>query len=144
MNQNPKKFSVCLLIKTQSLPDKHPEFIVTLNGTAEHPSGQQQDIVVFDMLACLGDNLLTIDLTNKNSNDTVVDDQGKIVGDLNIQLVKFSIEGFDATDKIKQQVKYLTCDGQFENTYGFMHKNGQLIIEFQCPLFYFLRDCVAR
>lgn len=144
MSQSPKKFSVCLLIKTQSLPDKRPEFIVTLNGAAEHPSGQQQDIVVFDMLASLGNNRLTIDLTNKNSNDTVVDSQGKIVGDLNIQLIKFSIEGFDATDKIKQQVKYLTYDGQFENTYGFMHKNGQLIIEFQCPLFYFLRDCVAR
>ena len=144
MNQSPKKFSTCLLIKTQGLPDKQPEFVVTLNDVAQHPAGQQDDIVTFDMLAILGNNILTVDLLNKATNDTVVDSNGNIVNDLNVQLFRFSVDQFDATDKIKQQVTYLTCDNQIENTNGFMHKNGRLTMEFQCPLFYFLRDSVAR
>jgi hypothetical protein len=144
MNQKTKKFTTCLLIKTQGLADKAPKFTVTLNGVTQHCSGSQDNVASFDMLATLGHNILTIDLTNKNANDTVVDHEGKIVEDLNIQLFGFKVEQLDATDKIKQQAKYLTCDNQLENTNGFMHKNGRLTIEFQCPFFYFLRDCVAR
>ena len=144
MKQNPKKFSTCLLINIQKLTNKYPEFIVTLNNVTQESAGCQDGTVTFDMQANFGNNLLTIDLLNKEPTDTVVDSEGKILNDLNLNLFKFSVDGFDATDKIKQQVKYLTCDNQFENTYGFMHKNGRMTIEFQCPLFYFLRDHILR
>lgn len=144
MKQNTKKFSTCLLIKTQGLTNKQPEFIVTLNNVTQSFSGLQDDIVTVDMLAVLGNNVLTVDLLNKSANDTVVDSEGTIINDLNLNLFKFSVDGIDVTDRIKQQVKYLTCDNEFENTHGFMHKNGRLTIEFQCPIFYFLRDHILR
>ena len=144
MKQNLKKFSTYLLVKTQELPDKQPKFVVTLNGVEQEPYGKEDDCVTFNMLSIFGNNRLTIDFLNKKADDTKIDDNGNIINDLNLELYKFSVEDHNLTDKIKQQVKYFTCDNQFEETFGFMHKNGQLIVEFQCPLFYFLRDHIQR
>jgi hypothetical protein len=142
MKQPKKKFLTCLLIKIQQLPNKQPEFIVTLNDVTQTPADCLDDVVTFNMLANIGNNLLTIDFLNKGANDTIADSEGQIIHDLTVNLFNFSIDHYDVTDKIKQQVKYLTYDNQIETTHGFMHKNGRLTIEFRCPLFYFLRDHV--
>ena len=134
MKQSQKKFSTCLLIKTQQLPNKQPKIVVTLNDVTQIPVDGQDDVVTFNMLATIGNNLLTVDLLNKEANDTIANSEGKIIHDLTVNLFNFSVDRYDVTDKIKQQVKYLTCDNQIENTHGFMHKNGRLTIEFQSHL----------
>lgn len=140
MNLNSKKFSVYLLIKTQSLPSKRPEFSVSLNNVIQSPVADQDTGITFDMSAVFGNNILTVDLFNKDSSDTVVNEGGQIVADLNLEIIRLKVEDIDVTDQLKQRLTYFTCDNEYVDTYGFMHKNGQLTIEFQCPIFYFLRN----
>ena len=140
MRSTPKKFSVLLSIKTQVLPHKTPNFVVNLNEVRQQSTDIQDNVTIFDMLAHYGDNRLTVDFLNKDHTDTVVDLDGKIIRDLNVELVGLQVDNIEITNLAKQQVRYLAQDGQYENTYGFMHKNGRLTFEFQCPIFYFLRN----
>lgn len=140
MNQSSKKFSTYLSIKTQSLPNKLPDFSVSLNNLNQLPTHNQDNIVTFDMSAVFGNNVITIDFFNKHNSDTIVNASGQIVADLNLEIIELKIQDTDVTHQLKQRLTYVTCDQEYANTYGFMHKNGKLTIEFQCPIFYFLRN----
>jgi len=140
MNSNPKKFSACLWLKIQQLPNKRPDFLVMLNNTKQSATTANDDMMMFELTADFGDNVLTVDLCNKDSMDTWVNDQGQITHDLAVQMQKLTVDNLDITDQIKQHMTYLTCDSELANTYGYMHKNGRLTMQFQCPVFYYLRN----
>ena len=125
-----KKFKASLIIETQALPDKTPLYTITNNGKSCEAAFEAE----------FGLNRLQIQLHNKESNDTQVDWQGRIVTDLNVQIQKFVIDNVDLSDHFKNSCLYITTDDQVEKTYGFMHKNGTITFDYICPPFLFVRN----
>jgi hypothetical protein len=126
---NPKKFSVSLNLKEHSLPDKLPEYLIRLDGMPVEKNSQ----------CGIGPHCLEIEFLNKDKNDTVVDENNVIIHDLAIEILQLIIDNIDITHDAKKTAVY-TTDSGIEKTYGFMHKNGIIKIEFICPPFYYLRN----
>jgi len=142
MRLNQKKFLTSLQIKLHKLSDKSPEFVVTLNGDTQVAVEQSNDITTFVMYSLFGNNQLVINFLNKDCNDTVVDANGNITNDLAVEFKTITIENVDITHEIKNISCYVPYgETQPQSTYGYMHKNGQLTVDYQCPIFYFLRNC---
>jgi hypothetical protein len=125
-----KKFTACLNIKTSSLPDKDPLYIIKNNGRVCNDQ--------FD--ADFGDNQLEIEFLNKMPTDSQVDENGNIIADLNVEVQGLIVDGVDLTVQFKNNCVYVINDGGIEKTYGFLHKNGKVTFEFVCPPFLYLRN----
>jgi hypothetical protein len=116
------------------MPDKTPMYQVYFNDLL------QTD---WNLLTCtIGQHNIKIKLLNKNSStDTMVDDQGKVIHDLAIELSCLKINQFDITHNAKEHAVYIDEQGiTVGNTYGYMYKNGTLNISFTCPAFYHTRN----
>lgn len=140
MSTEKKKFLVLLHIKTIKLPNKQPVFTVMLNNQLQLASNASDDLVVYKMFTGIGDSCMRIKLLNKATTDTKVDNNNNIIEDLAIQVVKFSVEDIDQTSYFYDHVIYNTPNGSGGKTYGFMHTNGELVIDFVCPTFYNIRN----
>lgn len=125
-----KKFTACLDIKTISLPNKIPLYVIKNNGKV---CGDRFD-------AEFGDNRLEIEFLNKMPNDSHVDENGNIIADLTVEIQGLTVDGVDLTMQFKNNCVYVINDGSIEKTYGFLHKNGKVTFEFVCPPFLFLRN----
>lgn len=135
-----QKSMISLVLSQQKTPDKDPDILVRLDQRPEPLTSSHGTELRFDMSASVGQHVLSIMLSNKESSDTVCDANGNIVQDLNLQLKGFFIDEIDFTDYAKLNIKYITEQGIVERTYGFMHRNGVMTLEFSCPGFYFLRN----
>lgn len=140
MNTSPKKHSIYLSLKIQATRDKSPDIVVRLNEIICEKIESHNDIIKFTMFGNFGNNLLTISMNNKTPDDTVLDSDGQIIQDLNVQLLDLKIDNISIIDYAKQKNVYVTTDGTIENTYGFMHKNGTMSISMIFPTFYMLRN----
>jgi hypothetical protein len=111
-----------------------------LNGVVQIVTLAHDSVHVFNMTALFGDNQLTVDFLNKQPNDTLLDSNNKITHDLAVELIDFQVDAIDATSNIMQHLVYTTHDQENVSTYGYMHRNGRITLNFQCPIFYFLRN----
>ena len=126
---NHKKFSVSLNLKEHCLPDKQPEYVIRLDG-----------MPVEKISHCdIGPHCLEIEFLNKGQNDTVVNKNNVIVHDLAVEILQLIVNDTDITHVAKSTAVYTTDTG-IEKTYGYMHKNGIIKIDFACPPFYHLRN----
>jgi len=125
-----KKFLSSLQIKTSSLPDKIPLYVIKNNNK----------VCGVNFEAKFGINRLEIEFLNKGVNDTMVNESGEIVADLTVEIQNLIVDEVDLTTQLKTNGVYVTNDGDIENTYGFLHKNGKFTFEFICPPFLFLRN----
>ena len=122
------------------MPHKSPDYQVMLNDVVQTVCSTQDSLHVFNMSALFGDNQLTIDFLNKQPNDTLLDSNHQITHDLAVELINFQVDTIDATSNIMQHLVYITHDQENASTHGYMHKNGRITYNFQCPIFYFLRN----
>lgn len=111
-----------------------------LNNVSQTIFSTQDSVHVFNMSALFGDNKLTVDLLNKESTDTLLDSNHQITHDLAVELINFQVDTIDATSNIMQHLVYTTHDQENVSTHGYMHRNGRITLDFQCPIFYFLRN----
>lgn len=135
MQTNKEKFLVYIQLKLYCTQHKSPAFILQING---------QTVDITNPLAILGharfgDNILSIEFTNKDSRDTKLDNNGNIVEDLAIEIENCLIDNLDFTSDLKINGVYQTNNG-FETTHGFLHTNGIFSYKFTCPGFYHLRN----
>jgi hypothetical protein len=140
MNQNLKKYSIFLSLNLQASYDKIPEIEVLLDNITCSPVAVNNNIVDFKIVTTIGEHSLSIKLLNKKPTDTVLDSNGAIIQDLNVQLLTLKIDELNITDYAKNKNTYITDEGNIEKTYGFMHRNGVMRFSFSCPAFYFLRN----
>jgi hypothetical protein len=126
---NPKKFLVSLNLKEHSLPDKRPEYVIRLDGMPVEKISQCD----------IGPHCLEIEFLNKGQNDTMVNENNVIVHDLAVEILQLVVDNTDITHSAKNTAVYTTNAG-IEKTYGYMHKNGIIKIDFACPPFYHLRN----
>ena len=122
------------------MPHKSPDYQVMLNDVVQTVTLAHDSVHVFNMTALFGDNQLTVDFLNKQPNDTLLDSNNKITHDLAVELIGFQVDTIDATSCIMQHLVYTTHDQENVSTYGYMHRNGRITLNFQCPIFYFLRN----
>jgi len=143
MKSNQKKFLTSLQLKLHQLPTKTPEFTVTFNGDVQTAQEVIDSVATFSMYSEFGENQLVIQFLNKDINDTLVDQDGNIISDLALEIKSMSVSGIDITHQIKKKSCYITVnDNTVQHThYGYLHRNGHLTFDFQCPIFYFLRNC---
>ena len=141
MNTNQKKFLVHLHVKQHCLTNKRPKFLVKLNNIIQldHELKNNNELF-FTLYANFGGNNLSIEFLNKNSNDTVINNDHSIKEDLALEIIELDIGNINFTDIIKQHNIYRCEDGAIEQTYGYMHKNGIINFNFDCPPFYALRN----
>jgi len=140
MNTNLKKHLIYLSLKIQKVGEKTPNIVVKLNETICEPNKLTNDTIEFIMFGNFGNNLLTISMDNKSSDDTIVDSNGNIIQDINAQLLDLKVNDISIVDYARHKNVYFTVDNLIENTYGFMHKNGTMSISIICPAFYMLRN----
>lgn len=79
-------------------------------------------------------------LIGKTDQDTIIDDQGKIVDDLWARISKLEIDDVDITNKIDIISTYTDNHGTPISTYGFLGFNTEFMLHFQTPGFYFIRN----
>lgn len=102
-------------------------------------AGDADTEVVIDRVP-FGVHDLTLRLLNKEENDTVVDDAGKIVDDLYVVINSLKIDGHDIMHKINSISTYHDNHGNKINTYGWMSFAQNYEIWLQCPGWYFARN----
>jgi hypothetical protein len=142
MKLNQKKFLTSLQLKLHQLPTKTPEFTVTFNGNVQTAQEVIDSVATFVMYSDFGENQLVIQFLNKDLNDTMVDQDGNIIGDLAVEIKSMTISDVDITHQVKKKSCYIFDNNTAQHThYGYMHRNGHLTFDFQCPIFYFLRNC---
>ena len=137
MTTNKEKFLISLNLKLHKTQTKVPKFVV-IHNNSELEIGDTTNINFF---GTLGENTVSIKFFNKNSKDTKIDSTGNIIEDLAIEIQEFVVDGIQLTHEFKNYAVYYS-ENQTEtfNTYGFMHTNGTLQFNFQCPGFYFKRN----
>lgn len=126
---NTKKFSILFKIKEHCLPNKNPKYRLWLDGT----------LTDFITECSFGPHQISIELLNKEPNDTIIGPDGTVLQDLALELLELVVDGIDISHHVKHHAIYSTADG-FEKTYGYMHKNGIITFDFTCPVFYYLRN----
>lgn len=83
-------------------------------------------------LQILGDIVLEIAFTNKKPDDTVVNDEGKIIQDKNFELDKILIDGYDFNEFIWNS-EYQANDGNVYPSCLFFGPPGKFVILFSSP-----------
>ncbi len=79
-------------------------------------------------------NTVSIKFTNKDANDTIVDQTGKIVKDKFLEIVKFSVNDVDLIGDIEfyqQQCEYIENDQKVMPRFGFWFNNSTLSLSFE-------------
>jgi hypothetical protein len=132
-----KSFSSILKIKTHSLPNKDPEFTVTVNGISMPLLWPDKNECQVDFLSALGPNTIAIKFLNKDPFDAVVED-GKIIHNLALEILSLTVDNISLDHQIKQNSYWADIDQP--NTYGFITSNSTLVFEFICPVFLYLRN----
>ena len=125
-------------LKLHSTSTKKPKFKILIDDTEQVYLEEDNHAIVNTSLT-LGNHILKIKFLNKLPEDTVVDENGKIIEDLAIELLELSIDNIDVTHIIKEQGIYYV-NNNIEKTYGFMYTNGLFEFKFQTPGFLFLRN----
>lgn len=142
MRLNQKRFLTSLQIKLHQLPAKTPDFTVTFNGNVQTAQEVNDSVATFVMYSDFGKNQLVVQFLNKDINDTMVDHNGNIVSDLAVEIKSMTVSDVDITHQIKKKSCYISVDNNTaQHTHGYLHKNGCLTFDFECPIFYFLRNC---
>lgn len=129
-----------LQLKLHSLPDKHPNFLIFLNDLEIKDIDFKKSIVNIEQQIPIGNHKVKISLLNKNDNDTIVDNNNRILHDLAIEILSVKIDDFDITHEVKSLCVYRTKQSENDKTYGYMYTNGIIIIDFINPAFLFKRN----
>lgn len=138
---NTISYDVWLTLKFLCLSNKRPQLEIFLNGNSIAISNVDCDSSVKILLKSpFGPNNLEIKFLNKEPFDTIIDNEGNIVADLAIHVLKFEIENHDLTQHMISNCKYITSTDETMQTYGYMSHNGTLSYQYICPGFYFIRQ----
>lgn len=129
-----------LQLKLHSLPDKRPNFLIFLNDIEIKDTDFKKSILDIEQKIPIGNHKVKISLLNKNDNDTIVDDNNRILHDLAIEILSVKIDDFDITHEVKSSCIYKTKQSENDKTYGYMYTNGTIIIDFINPAFLFKRN----
>lgn len=129
-----------LTFENLSIADK---FVITASVdqskvTTRVPNGLTKISLDFDDE--VDDHCLCIDIDGKTSEDTVIDQNGAIIQDLLISLVKVKVDDIEATNQFYQLAEYIhDANGSAELTshdfFGPIGCNGRLILNFTSPFY---------
>lgn len=89
---------------------------------------------VFDNLNTSLYNTILIKFTNKDVNDTIVDQNGKIIKDKFLEMVKFSVNDVDIFSDIEfyqQSCEYIENDKKTMPKFGFWFNNSTMTLRFE-------------
>ena len=125
-------------LKLHSKLNKKPKFNILIDN-AEQEYLEENNYAIVNTSLSLGNHVLKIKFLNKLPEDTLVDEDGKIIEDLAIEFLESSIDDIDFSHVIKERGNYYV-NNNIEKTYGFMYTNGLFEFKFQTPGFLFLRN----
>jgi hypothetical protein len=136
-----KKSQITLCLEFNKNKFKVPELLISsrsLDYNQVYKSSGYTEININDVP--FGAHDLTLKLLNKDNQDTVVDENGKIIDDLYISLQSLKIDQFDITQKINNISRYYDNQGNEIFTNGWMSFAQDYLLWLQAPGWYFARN----
>ena len=107
--------------------------------------GAQPMEISHDVNDAEGEHVLTITLSGKNEQHTIVDDQGKIIQDLLVSVKEFFLDGIDISQLVWEKAQYFhDFNGSQEEIvdqfFGDMGCNGRIEFRFTSPAYIWLLE----
>jgi len=141
--------SLELTLKLHSLPNKKPEFLITIDNEEIKNYNAMNCIAYSDdrnlctikqELDSIGPHNFAIVFSNKINTDTLVDENNNVVGDLAIEIDSVKIDDVDITHEAKSRGIYKNTGSHNDETYGYMYTNGTFTLDFITPIFLYKRN----